>query len=325
MTTLPSLRDRDEFELIARIERVARARAPGVSLAIGDDAALLRLRPGEEVVVTTDAFHEHVHFRWRDEAAGHVGRRAMAAALSDLAAMGARPLGCTLALAVPPELPLRRFDALVRGLVAEGARHGAPLVGGNLSRARDSSLTLTALGAVAAGRALTRRGTRAGDRVLVTGSLGAAALDRVRALRGGRVRHHPEPRLRAGRRLARIPQVVACIDVSDGLLADLGHLLGRGLELPLAAGRLPLARGLRAGCRRLGLEPEGLALRGGEDYELLFTLRGERPSEAALARRLGLPVRELGRVRRASTRGSRGDRKGSDGWRHFGGRPVASR
>jgi thiamine-monophosphate kinase len=311
------LRDRDEFELIARIERIARDRLPGVSLGIGDDAALLRLRPGEEVVVTTDAFFEDVHFRWRDEAPAHVGRRAMVACLSDLAAMGARPLGCTLGLAAPGSLALRRFDALVRGVVAEGMRHRAPLVGGNLSRARETSLSLTGLGAVAAGAALTRRGTRAGDRVLVTGTLGAAALDRARAARGGRLRHDQQPRLEAGRRLARVPGVVACIDVSDGLLADLAHLLGSRLELPLARERLPLARGLRAGARRLGLEPERLALAGGEDYELLFTLRGETPSEAQLARRLGLPVRELGRVRRASRRRPRGEQPASGGWRHF--------
>lgn len=321
------LRDKGEFELIARIERLASARmervtsrqGPGVSLGIGDDAALLRLRPGEEVVVSTDAFVEDVHFRWRNEAPGHVGRRAAAACLSDLAAMGARPLGCTLGLAAPGSLPLRRFDALIRGLVDEAARHGAPLVGGNLSRARETSLSLTALGAVARGRALTRRGTRAGDRVLVTGLLGAAALDRARAERrgGGRIRHAPQPRLEAGRRLARIAAGVACIDVSDGLEADLAHLLGPGLQLPLDDASLPLPRGFAAGCRRLGLEPAATALGGGGDYELLFTVRGAVPSARALTRRLGLPVCELGRVRRADKARPKGSGGGPSGWRHF--------
>jgi thiamine-monophosphate kinase len=170
-------------------------------------------------------------------------------------------------------------------------------VGGNVTRARETSLTLTALGAVARGRALTRRGTRAGDRVLVTGVLGAAALARARADAGrGRLTRVPEPRLRAGRALARTPGVAACIDVSDGLAADLAHLLGQSLRCRLAPERLPVARGFRAACRSLGLDWKRLALRGGEDYELLFTVRPGAPTASRLALRLGLPVCEIGVV-----------------------------
>jgi thiamine-monophosphate kinase len=110
---------------------------------------------------------------------------------------------------------------------------------------------------------------------------------------------------------------MACIDLSDGLRADLAHLLGPGLELPLALEDLPLPPGFRARCRRLGIAPEPLALAGGEDYELLFSVRGRFPSEAQLARRLGLPVRELGQVRRAPRARARGDSGAPPGWRHF--------
>jgi thiamine-monophosphate kinase len=149
----------------------------------------------------------------------------------------------------------------------------------------------------------------------VTGRLGRAALDRARAeRRGGRVRFVPEPRLRAGRALTRLVGVGACIDVSDGLDADLAHLLeGTGLAARIDPARLPLPPGFRAACARLGLDPQRLARGGGEDYELLFTVRSGAPAQTRLARRLGVPVTEIGRLVRA--RRSPLDSRG--GWRHF--------
>jgi thiamine-monophosphate kinase len=307
------LRDVGEFGLIGRIARAAGPARGDVVLGIGDDAALLRLRPGEQVVVTTDASVEGVHFRWDRQSARHVGRFAFAACVSDLAAMGARPLGFTAALAAPADLPLAHADGITRGLLDGAKRHGCPLIGGNVTRARETSLTLTALGAVRPGAVLTRRGTRAGDRVLVTGVLGASALARARAeARRTPLSRVPEPRLRAGRLLARTRGVVACIDVSDGLTADLAHLLPRGLRCEIPSERLPLARGFRAACGALGLDWEALVRAGGEDYELLFTLRPGGPGAAQLARRLGVPVTELGRVARGPSRTPR-----QAGFRHF--------
>ena len=284
---------------------------PSVRLGIGDDAALLRVRKGQDTVVSTDATTEGVHFRWRNAHPRTVGRRAMVAALSDIAAMGARPLAFTWALSAPPSLPLSRFDGLLAGLLAESQPHRCALVGGNVSRADRTSLTLTVLGSVPGGKEL-RRKARAGDRILLTGVLGASALDRLRAEHsGGRIRHVPVSRLAAGRRLARTAGVAGCIDVSDGLEADLGHLLGPELELPLEPERLPRAPGFDRSCARLGVSSSELLLRGGEDYELLFSVRGDVPSASTLARRLGVPVTELGRARRGA--GSRH----AEGWRHF--------
>jgi thiamine-monophosphate kinase len=310
------LRDLGEFGLIDRIERAVRrlGAAPGVVIGVGDDAAVLRPKPREDVVVTTDALVEGVHFRWDTQGPRNIGRRALVANLSDLAAMGARPLGFTCALAAPPSLPLRTLDEMVAGLLREACEHGCPLVGGNLSRAGETSLTVTAIGAVSRGRSLTRAGARPGDRILVTGTLGGAALAVARAERGlGRIRGLPTPRLGAGRALARIPEVGACIDVSDGLEADLGHLLraGGGLAAEIDPARVPRPPRFAASCVRLGLDPNRLALAGGEDYELLFTVRAAGPSSAALARRLGVPVAEIGRAVRGGVRG------GPGGWRHF--------
>jgi thiamine-monophosphate kinase len=319
------LRDLGELGLIARIERLGgRARGARVALGIGDDAALLRARAGETWVWTTDACVEGVHFRFGAEPPVRIGRRALTANLSDLAAMGARPAAFTLAFAAPPELDAEVALALVRGAALEGRAHGCPLVGGNVTRASETSLTIAALGRLPGpGRALLRRAARPGDRLLVTGRLGAAALDRARAERsGGRPRHRPEARLGAGQALRRVPGVGACIDVSDGLLADLGRVLeasGVGAEVRVDA--LPRPPGFAAACRALGLDHEGLLLAGGEDYELLFTVRRSAPGAAALARRLGLPVAEIGRITgrpgRLRLLGGRPGAAPPTGWSHF--------
>jgi thiamine-monophosphate kinase len=302
-----NLSDVGETALIERIARRA-GRAPGRdwALGIGDDAAVLRPRPGEEIVLSTDAVVEDVHFRLDRETPRVVGRRALVVNLSDLAAMGARPVGCLLSMALPRELPLSVFDALVAGVVEESERHSCPLVGGNLSAAGACSLTVTVVGATARGRALRRGQVRAGDRLFVRGVLGAGALARRRAdLGGGRLRYVPTPRLKAGRALARLPATTGCLDLSDGLVPDLVHLLAdTGLGAEIDAMSLPRPRGFDAACRRLGVDPLELLSTGGEDYELLFALRDRarggagrpRSGVAELSRRLGIEVREIGRV-----------------------------
>jgi thiamine-monophosphate kinase len=323
------LRDLGEFGLIERIERAAsrsRAGARGVVVGIGDDAAVLRPPAGEDWVVTTDALVEGTHFRWSNQSARCIGRRALVANLSDLAAMGARPLGFVFALAAPPSLEIRTLDGLLAGLLEEAETHGCPLVGGNLSRARQTSITITAQGSVARGRALLRDAARPGDRIFVTGTLGGVALEVARAAAGrGRVRGVPTPRLRAGRALARMSDVGACIDISDGLLADLDHVLDRsGCSAELDLASVPRPPRFEAACRGLGVDPIRLATRGGEDYELLFTLRSPgsagrraasgpaRPSVAALSRRLGVTVTEIGKVVKRAV-----GRRKKAGWHHF--------
>jgi thiamine-monophosphate kinase len=307
-----TLADLGESALIRRI--AARAGHPSEKTwptAIGDDAAILRPGRGEDLVLSTDAQVEGVHFLFQRESPRTIGRRALVVNLSDLAAMGARPVGALLSLCAPPETRLSVFDGILAGFLLESRRFDCPLVGGNLSSAENCSLTLTVVGRVKRGRALTRKGLRVGDRLFVTGHLGAAALARLRADRFGRgLRRVPAPRIEAGLALARMGQVRACIDLSDGLASDLRHLLegdlGETVGAEIDFDRLPAPGGFERGCRELGLDPAELLVGGGEDYELLFGL----PESSSLAdprlltRRLGVAVHEIGRVVR--TPGIRG-------------------
>jgi thiamine-monophosphate kinase len=287
-----------------------------------DDAAVLRPRAGQDLVLTTDAMVEGVHFRWRTSRPIVLGRRLLAANLSDLAATGARPRGCLLSIQTPVSLPVERLLGVVRGLAQDGARLGCPLIGGNVARAEQTSFSLSVAGSVRRGRALSRGRARVGDRLFVTGTLGRSALELARAERRHvPIRRVPEPRLEAGRALTELATTGACIDVSDGLLADLRHLLEAsevGADLDLA--RVPRPRGFAAACVSLGQDPTRLLLAGGEDYELLFSMRPTCPTPVALTRRLKAPVSELGavtprglRIRTAS--GWLRPRRG--GWRHF--------
>jgi len=298
-----TLSDLGESALITRIARRAgRAVGRDWALGIGDDAAILRPRAGEELVLTTDAQVEGVHFRFGRETPRTVGRRALLVNLSDLAAMGATPVGALLSLSAPGQAPVAVFDGLIAGFVAESKRFACPLVGGNLSSGGEWSLHVTVIGRCRRGRALRRRGLAAGDGLFVTGVLGRAALARLRSDRSGaRSTRVPTPRIDAGRALARLPGTRACIDLSDGLSTDLGHLLeADGLGAVVDASRLPRPRGFERGCAALGLDPVQVLVGGGEDYELLFAFRSGRNEslEAMLGRRLGVAVRRIGEIRR---------------------------
>jgi len=284
-----------EFELIDLVTRLLPVRGEGVAVGPGDDAAVLRPPAGEELVATVDAVVEGVHFD-RRFAPEEIGWKALAVNLSDLAAMGARPLWALVALAFPPGTPAARVRGVARGLGACARAHRIAVAGGNVTRAAELSVTVTAVGAVPAGRALLRSGARAGDLVVATGTFGDAALGRrPRAPRALVERQRrPTPRLAAGRALA--PFARAAVDVSDGLVQDLDHLCAAsGVGARIGAAEVPLSPAYRAlaGRARLGLAP---ALSGGEDYELLLAIAPALlPSARAAARRARTPITVLGR------------------------------
>lgn len=276
----------NEFQLIERYFAAGGLRREDVVLGIGDDAALLRVPPGMELAVSIDTLVEGVHFPAGTQAAA-VGHKALAVGLSDLAAMGAEPAWATLSLSLP-EADEDWLGGFASGLSALAGRYGVQLVGGDTVRG-PLVVTLQVHGLVPAGQALRRRGARPGDRVYVTGTLGDAGLG-LRLLRGelqataadtayarGRL-DLPQPRVETGLALRGIAS--AAIDVSDGLAADLGHILEvGGVGAVIDASALPLSEALVR-----SVEPAAaleLALTAGDDYELCFTVPAAKVEDLA--------------------------------------------
>jgi thiamine-monophosphate kinase len=288
------MRHLGEFELIELFTRALPLVGDGVLLGVGDDAAILRPPRGEPLVATTDAVFEGVHFS-RAFTPADVGWKALAVNLSDLAAMGARPLWVLVALALPRATDPARIAGIARGIGACARAHGVAVVGGNVTRARQLSITVTAIGA--ARHPLRRDGARPGDAILVTGTLGEAAL----GLRPGaapalvRRQRRPTPRLALARRLA--PFATACVDLSDGLVQDLGHLCAAsGTGASVRLDELPLSAAYRRATRR-DRDPFRAALSGGEDYELCVTVPPRKVRAAlAAARAVRTPLSVIGTV-----------------------------
>ncbi len=301
-----------EFGLIARLTSHAGTR-PDVLLGVGDDAAVLDLGGDALLVATVDAQVEGRHFLWDVAAPEEIGHKALAVNLSDIAAMGAEPLWALVSLLVPPELPVETLDGIYAGFNTLAGRFGVALVGGNVA-ATDGSLAIdvTLLGRVPRGQMLTRAGGQPGDLLLVTGTLGASAagtliavadsppasLSRDVLLRARQAQVAPQPRVAEGRALAAAGIVRAMLDVSDGLAADLGHLCERsGVGAALEAGSIPVDPAAAAIATALGRDPLDVGLTGGEDYELLFSVRpGDEARAMDVVRAVGGSAHLIGRL-----------------------------
>jgi thiamine-monophosphate kinase len=277
MTAADAVEEGQEFTRIRKLAQLFASDAEAVQLGIGDDAAVLhpQVKP---LVLSVDVAVEGVHFDRAFLSWAQVGARAMTAAVSDLAAMGARPLAALCSL-VAPALADHDFLALHAGIAQAARDYACPVVGGNLASGAQLSLSTTVIGTLE-GPGLYRSGARAGDEIYVTGPLGSAALGLkllqllaapaegasfVEAWRG--------PRARVEQGLALSGTASSAIDVSDGALADLGHICEASqLSAIIEAERIPLAPGMSELAYHLGLDPLQLALTGGEDYELIYTL-----------------------------------------------------
>jgi thiamine-monophosphate kinase len=285
---------------------------------------VLRIPPGSEVLVTTDFCLEGVHFRREWHPPQSVGHRCLVRGLSDIAAMGGKPLAAFLSLAVPASIEQRWIDGFMRGLLRLAADHGVVLAGGDSAESHAGVLAdIILLGSVPRGRAVLRSGAKPGDSIYVTGELGGSALALQRLIdrpgsklspRANQRHFFPEPRVALGMLLRRRRFATAMIDISDGLSTDLAHICEESrVGARLYAEALPRAPGT----------PLELALNGGDDYELLFTAA---PRARLPAQLLGVRISRIGEITR---------RKGTvlvqhreqrplvpRGWQHFSHQPV---
>jgi thiamine-monophosphate kinase len=306
-----------EFGLIARVT----ARLGSASAALlgpGDDAAVVAA-PDRRVVASTDALVEGRHFRRDWSSARDVGHRAAAANLADIVAMGATPTALLIALCAPPELEVSWVEDLADGLAAEAALTGASVVGGDMSASPTLTIAVTALGDLGGEPPVTRGGARPGDVVAVVGRLGYAAAGYTVLSRGFRspkilVAAHRRPQVpyAAGPQAAR-HGATAMIDVSDGLVADLGHLAeASGVGIDILRDSLDLPAQMRDAAAALGVDPYGWILAGGDDHALAATF----PRDLVLPKGW-TAIGEVLRIGEGVTVDGRRYAGPSPGWDHF--------
>jgi thiamine-monophosphate kinase len=327
-----------EKALIAQVRRMASARNPAIQTGIGDDCAVLRLPPSggrsrgkergqeKDTLVTTDFTLEGIHFRRDWHPAESVGHRCLARGLSDIAAMGGKPVAAFLSLAMPRNLPQSWVGRFARSLISLAEKYGVTLAGGDTAESPNGILAdIVVVGVVPKGKAVLRSGAQPGDRIYVSGELGgsSAALWQMRKKPKSKLRpreyprhFYPEPRVELGRILREKGLASAMIDTSDGLSTDLAHICEEsGVGAELRAEAIPRAsKGKPA--REVDLQ---FALHGGEDYELLFTAPRTKRIPASIA---GVPITLIGHVTRIKkiflmNESGAGYELKPQGWEHF--------
>ena len=331
---------RSEFDFINALrQRVASSAVAG----IGDDAAVFRNNAGKETVVSTDLLVEDIDFRRTTTPPYLLGHKALAVSLSDLAAMGSRPLWALVSIGMPEDVWQTDFvDRMYDGWLDLANRYGVQLIGGDTSRTNEHIvIDSIAIGECSAGMAVKRTGASVGDQIFVTGSLGAAAAGLRLIERGAHLAEQnladedsqkldhvllrqlrPEPRVGWGIVLGEERMATAMIDLSDGLSSDLNHLCtASDVGALIDSALLPIDERVVELCGRRALDPLQLALHGGEDFELLFTVKPENATR--LPRRVdGVEIKRIGEITEASdgvkiSEGTRTWDLRPGGWKHF--------
>ena len=337
---------RSEFDFINELrQRVGPPASQSLIAGIGDDAAVVRGTAGKEIIITADLLVEDIDFRRTTTPPYLLGHKALAVSLSDIAAMGARPLWSLISIGVPDDIWQTDFvDRLYDGLFDLASRYGVQLIGGDTSRTPENIVIDSIVaGECAAGMSIKRAGARAGDQIFVTGSLGAAAAGFRLIERGAHLADQnladedsqkldhvllrqlrPEPRVGWGIVLGEEQLATAMIDLSDGLSSDLNRLCeASGVGARIDSSLLPIDQRVTELCGRRALDPLQLALHGGEDFELLFTVKPENVGR--LPRRVdGVEIKRIGEITSSQegitiSEGPRTWELKPGGWTHFPG------
>src|SRR5215216_6115110 len=334
---------RSEFDFINTLHQRVASSSESIVAGIGDDAAVFRSAAGKETIITADLLVEDIDFRRTTTPPYLLGHKALAVSLSDIAAMGARPLWSLVSIGVPDDIWQTGFvERLYDGLLDLANRYGVQLIGGDTSRTTDNIVIDSIVtGECTAGTSVMRSGAKPGDQIFVTGSLGAAAAGLRLIERGAHLAEQnlgdedsqkldhvlirqlrPEPRVGWGIVLGEERLATAMIDLSDGLSSDLNCLCAAsGVGALIDSSLLPIDSYVTELCGRRALDPLQLALHGGEDFELLFTVK---PGDVAkVPRRVdGVEIKRIGEITNPSegvkiSEGTRVWELRPGGWKHF--------
>lgn len=313
-----------EFGLIDRIRKMTSVPDPSW-VGIGDDCAVIPLSPetggapASDLLVSTDMLVEGTHFLMEDISPRQLGWKSAAVNISDIAAMGGKPIATFLSLALPKTLPEQWMQEFMEGYNGISEKFGAALLGGDTTCSPDRiCINVAVLGTCPRGKARLRSAARPGDLVCVTGTLGDSAAG-LRLILGGQKgaaprlmdRHYtPTPRVEEGLALSCLPGVHAMMDISDGVGSDLRHILDEsGVGARIDTGKLPISKELQALCSEKGWDPRELALCGGEDYELLFTMDPQETPD--------IPYTVIGEITANPTVTWEGGSRDYMGYKHF--------
>ena len=313
-----------EFGLIDRIRKMTSVPDPSW-VGIGDDCAVIPLSPetggapASDLLVSTDMLVEGTHFLMEDISPRQLGWKSAAVNISDIAAMGGKPIATFLSLALPKTLPEQWMQEFMEGYNEISEKFGAALLGGDTTCSPDRiCINVAVLGTCPRGKARLRSAARPGDLVCVTGTLGDSAAG-LRLILGGQKgaaprlmdRHYPPtPRVEEGLALSCLPGVHAMMDISDGVGSDLRHILDEsGVGARIDTGKLPISKELQALCSEKGWDPKELALSGGEDYELLFTMDPQETPD--------IPYTVIGEITANPTVTWEGGSRDYMGYKHF--------